>query len=339
MKKIRTFLYIAVLLLLVISVSAEDEFSRAIPFDGDQPVISTVSLHAEGKLLVTAGDDYVVRVWDLTSGTQIHQLKGHSDWIRTSVFLPNSNHILTAGDDGNVLLFDASQGQLERKVTTVDFSISRLAVSPLGKTLAVAGFSNRVLLMEPKDATILHQIDARTDDIRAAAFAETGKVLATGGRDGFLRLWSVDSGQLLCEVPAHRRRIRDLRFVANDSLLVSISDDRTMFVADLDNLAGSFRIPLGSVIPFALANCGDDEVAIGGTDNQISVWNLGRQTVRKVFQGHAGSVTSLDYIPRPNGLGGTLVSGSFDTSVRTWRLGPVSPVRVRVSEQTPPSAK
>ena len=62
-KKIRTLLYIATLLMLVISASADDGFSKAVPVDNDQPVISTVSLHPDGKLLVTAGDDHVVRVW------------------------------------------------------------------------------------------------------------------------------------------------------------------------------------------------------------------------------------------------------------------------------------
>ena len=72
-----------------------------------------------------------------------------------------------------------------------------------------------------------------------------------------------------------------------------------MFVTDLENAAASYRIPLGGVIPFALAACGDvNEVAVGGTDNQISVWNLKRQSIRKVFKGHAGSITSLDYISR-----------------------------------------
>ena len=75
MNKIRTFLYIAALLLLVISASAEEEFSQAIPVDSDQPVVSTVSLHSAGKLLITSGDDHVVRVWDLASGVQIKQLK------------------------------------------------------------------------------------------------------------------------------------------------------------------------------------------------------------------------------------------------------------------------
>ena len=95
--------------------------------------------------------------------------------------------------------------------------------------------------------------------------------------------------------------------------------------------------PLGGVVPFALADCRNDEVAVGGTDNQIAIWNLKKQTVRKVFQGHTGSVTSLDYISRADGLGGIVVSGSFDTSVRTWPLGPVNPVRVRVSEKSPAS--
>jgi len=338
-KKIRTLLYIATLLMLVISASADDGFSKAVPVDNDQPVISTVSLHPDGKLLVTAGDDHVVRVWDLTSGVQIKQLEGHSGWVRSSAFIPKTTQIVTAGDDGNVHLFDVASGELKRKIITVDFAILRVAISPSGKTLALAGFSKDLRLVDIHSGNVIHSIDTQTDDIRAVAFSSAGKVVASGGRDGLIRLWSVDTGRQVGEITAHRRRIRDMRFVAKDSLLVSISDDRTMFVANLEDAAASFRIPLGGVVPFALADCRHDEVAVGGTDNQIAIWNLHKQTVRKVFQGHTGSVTSLDYIPRPDGLGGMVVSGSFDTSVRTWPLGPDNPVRVRVSEQSPSSPK
>ena len=340
MKKIRTILYIATLLLLVVlSASADEDFSKAIPVDSDQPVVSTVSLHPDGKLLVTAGDDHVVRVWDLASGLQTRQFKAHTGWVRSSAFIPNSTLVLTAGDDGTVHLFDVVQGNHQRKVTAVDFAISRLSVSPVGGVIAIAGFSRSLMLVEIQSGNLLHAIDAQTDDIRAIDFSSTGKVVAAGGRDGVVRLWSVDTGRQVGEVTAHRRRIRDMRFVADDSKLVSISDDRTMFVANLDEAAASFRVPLGGVIPFALADCHNHEVAIGGTDNQISIWNLKSQTVRKVFQGHTGSVTSLDHISRPDGLGGIVVSGSFDTSVRSWPLGPVNPVRVRVSEQSTVSPK
>lgn len=339
MKKIRTLLYIATLLLLVLSASANDDFSKAIPVDSDQPVVSTVSLHPAGKLLVTAGDDHVVRVWDLASGLQISQLKGHTGWIRSSAFIPNSTLVLTAGDDGNLWLFDVLQVNPPRKVTAVDFSISRLAVSADGGVIAIAGFSRNLILLQTKSGKVLHTIDTQTDDVRAIDFSSSGKVVAAGGRDGCVRLWSVDTGRQVGELTAHRRRIRDLRFVADDSMLVSISEDRTMFVANLNDAEAGYRIALGAMIPFALADCGNSEVAVGGTDNRISIWNLKQQTVRKVFQGHTGSVTSLDYISRPGGLGGIVVSGSFDTSVRTWPLGPVSPVRVRVSEQSPASTK
>ncbi len=339
MKKIRTLLYIATLLMLVISASADDGFSKAVSVDNDQPVISTVSLHPNGKLLVTAGDDHVVRVWDLVSGVQIRQHEGHSGWIRSSAFIPKTTHVLTAGDDGNVHLIDVASGELKRKVASVDFAISRVAISPNGKVVAIAGFSKDLRLIEIQSGDVIHSIDTQTDDVRAVAFSRSGKVVASGGRDGLLRIWSVDTGRQVGEITAHRRRIRDLHFVADDSLLVSISDDRTMFVANLEDAVASFRIPLGGVVPFALADCRNDEVAVGGTDNQIAIWNLKKQTVRKVFQGHTGSVTSLDYISRADGLGGIVVSGSFDTSVRTWPLGPVNPVRVRVSEKSSASPK
>ena len=181
--------------MLVLSATADDDFTRAIPVDSDQPVVSTVSLHPHGKWLVTAGDDHVVRIWDLPSGTQIRQIPGHTDWVRSSAFIPNSTQVLTAGDDGHVHLLDIVEGTLKRKVTSVDFSIFRLKVAPNGSVIAISGFSKNLFLIDTQSGNVLHKIDALTDDVRGLSFSNSGKVIASGGRDGIVRLWSVDTGQ------------------------------------------------------------------------------------------------------------------------------------------------
>ena len=315
MNKIRTFLYIAALLLLVISASAEEEFSQAIPVDSDQPVVSTVSLHSAGKLLITSGDDHVVRVWDLASGVQIKQLKGHTGWVRTSAFVPNTSHVLTAGDDGSVLIWDTARGTLLRKVAQLGYRISRLAVSPDGRQVALVGFSRHILCWNWKvEMCYISWMDGltifgpwhfrsrvkRSPPVDATASFDSGRWIAGNH-------WSDGSASTSQRSSLSSRRCIDSERFGRSNHVVT----------DLENAAASYRIPLGGVVPFALAAGDVNEVAVGGTDNQISVWNLKRQSIRKVFKGHARYYLA-GLRSRLNGLGGTLVSGSFDTSVRIW---------------------
>ena len=54
----------------------------------------------------------------------------------------------------------------------------------------------------------------------------------------------------------------------------------------------------------------------GGSDNVIRVWDLNKQTEQFQIFGHTGSVAALAF----DAQSATLVSGSFDTTVRIWQL-------------------
>lgn len=57
-------------------------------------------------------------------------------------------------------------------------------------------------------------------------------------------------------------------------------------------------------------------MAAGDTENVIRLWNLSSKTEESQLLGHTGTVTALAYDPQA----GTLVSGSFDTTVRLWKI-------------------
>ena len=58
------------------------------------------------------------------------------------------------------------------------------------------------------------------------------------------------------------------------------------------------------------------QLAAGGSDNLIRLWDLGTGDVQYRLEGHTGSVAALAYDPKAR----LLVSGSFDTTIRLWNL-------------------
>ncbi len=66
----------------------------------------------------------------------------------------------------------------------------------------------------------------------------------------------------------------------------------------------------------ALAFCGPDRLATGDSCNTIRLWDLAAGAEQYRLVGHTGSVTTLAW----DAENAVLMSGSFDTTVRTWRL-------------------
>ena len=328
-------------LLFASNMMAAEPLER--PVHNRQPVISSVCLQDAGDLMATAGDDHIVRVWNLKTGSQVHQLHGHNGWVRTATFIGSSNILVTAGDDGQVIRWDCVSGRQVDALLTLDHAIWRIAVNPQVTQLAVGGFTSTVTVVDLEDKRITQQHLHPTSDIRGLAYSTTGDRLACGGRDGMIRIWSTTTGELLSTIAAHQRRIRDLDFIKSDSHIVSISDDRTLHVspltADPTNNNPGYSIALEKQIPFTLTVCGSSQVAIGSSDNKIHLWDIDTKQQTRIFQGHTGSVISLDFSPSNDGLTGLLVSSSFDTSIRTWKIKANTEKVIRVSKQSAANRK
>jgi WD40 repeat protein len=328
-------------LLFASNVTAAEPMER--PVHNRQPVISSVCLQDAGDLMATAGDDHIVRIWNLKTGTQVHELHGHNGWVRTATFIGSSNILATAGDDGQVIRWNCVSGRQVDALLTLDHAIWRIAVNPQATQLAVGGFTSTVTIVDLENKQITQQHQHPTSDIRGLAYSTTGNRLACGGRDGMIRIWSTTTGELLSTIVAHQRRIRDLNFIKSDSHIVSISDDRTLRVSPLTavptNKNLGYSIALEKQIPFVLTVCGSSQVAIGSSDNQIHLWDIDTKQQTRVFQGHTGSVISLDFSPSTDGLTGLLVSSSFDTSIRTWKIQTNTEEVIRVSKQSAANRK
>ena len=55
-------------------------------------------------------------------------------------------------------------------------------------------------------------------------------------------------------------------------------------------------------------------MATSGSDNEIRLWDLAKRQQTARLDGHTGSVSALAFDR------GLLVSGSYDTTVRLWKI-------------------
>jgi RNA polymerase sigma factor (sigma-70 family) len=114
----------------------------AMPLGGHTGVVHALALDRDGKLLASAGADKTVRLWDLTTGRQLHSLEQPSEAVAVA-FSPDGTLLaaLSAGNQGALTVFEVKTGKpLWRggaKPKGAGAATAALAVSPDGKRLAV----------------------------------------------------------------------------------------------------------------------------------------------------------------------------------------------------------
>ena len=72
--------------------------------------------------------DKTIKLWDITTGQEIRTLTGHTNYIRWSVDLLNSQTLVSGSRDQTIKLWNWSTGECLSTIQTPVSSISSLAI-------------------------------------------------------------------------------------------------------------------------------------------------------------------------------------------------------------------
>jgi WD40 repeat protein len=277
-------------------------------------VITALDIHPDGKRVAAAGDDHVIRLWNVDDGTLVHRLVGHRDWIRALAFSPDGRTLVSSGNDRCVLLWDVNSGSLSERLAEYDHAIDAVAFSHGGQWVATAGFEDKLSIVDLAEGRAERAFACGCRDVRALVISDDDRYIALGGRDGIIRVWDVAESRLVREAAVHALRIRALEFAEAGTQIISGGEDRSVRIWNWQTDDQSYTLPPQPAKILALVNCGPHVVATAGSDNIIRLWDLSARRELGQLTGHTGSVSALAF------RDGILVSGGFDTFLRIWHV-------------------
>jgi WD40 repeat protein len=98
--------------------------------------------------------------------------------------------------------------------------------------------------------------------------------------------------------------------------LAAAGNSTTIRIYDVESGTLSSTLETRPAKVFALVFLNDKTLATGGSDNRVSIWDLNTRQVTRRLEGHTGTVAALAC----DAKGETLVSASYDTTLRVWSL-------------------
>jgi len=278
------------------------------------PVVTAMSASHDGKYLAIAGDDHVIRLFNIILQKTVRELVGHTDWIQSLVFTADSQSLYSAGNDGRVLRWDHNYPVAPIEIVKLPFAVRSLSLSSERQLIAMGGFSEDVKIWDLVNNTWKHQFKCECGDQRCVGFSPSGDKLLCGGRDGGVRVWDIATGNLVLDKHLHKSRIFTAAFSANGEVITSAGEDRHLIRFDLKTNEVITDRELATTKLMSMCLINDQLVAVAGSDNAIRLYDMMVDDVIAKLNGHFGTVAIM--CP----CGELLASGSFDTSVRIWDL-------------------
>jgi WD40 repeat protein len=197
----------------------------------EDPLCGCFSL--DGKVLVTGGEDKVVRLWSAANGKRIRELPRHEQSVRSVAFVPGGAHLLSLSED-RVCLWDWQAGKLVREFRLENLSIRSAAVSPRGTQVAAILSGGSIAVWDLASGQLVHTPVGHHSAVRDLALTADGKALFSAGNDAILA-WDVDKRTVLRRVGSPGLRADRLAMVPGGKKLVVGKYKQPPEIWDLDS--------------------------------------------------------------------------------------------------------
>ncbi len=284
------------------------------PLTGHTGAVLGVAVSADGRRVISGGQDGTVKVWDAAAGQPELTLTGHTRAVFGVAVSGDGKHIVSGSHDHTLKVWNADTGEEERTLVGHTGTVLGVAISADGTRVVSGGTDWTVRLWDPASGQEQRTISGQSTAVLAVALSADGRRMAwaTG--------WSVKLGTAAagCEermLNGHTDLVYRVALTPDGARAVSGSFDGTVKVWNAKT--GRPELTLkghdGPVYGVAISADGK-RIVSGGKDRTVKVWDMAAGQEVMTLKGHTDAVTSVAV----SADGKRIASGSQDGTAKVW---------------------
>lgn len=291
----------------------------------------------DGEVVVSVGEDKIIKIWDCSSGQILRSYHGHTDNINFCKFSSTGNFLLTASSDMTVKLwtfpsFSTKSGRRHSYGLLIQNDItdeSSKTYNGHKEAVLCCSFSSDnskivsgdnagiALVWNCQTTEILFSLQGHTSSINYSCFSSR-KYIATASSDHTLKLWNAETGECIKTFNHEKCIVSTCCFSFDEQCLLS-SSGRFVWKWKVDNTRDQPEWKYNNLRSTYIVNCcalsPDQKYIVGGTSqNFVVIWSIESKTVVACFKGHTESIRYVCYASN----GSKILSVGSDGTIIIW---------------------
>jgi RNA polymerase sigma factor (sigma-70 family) len=252
---------------------AAGTITRRIDIQADERsfgVSSGIAISPDGTMVAVDRHDYVVYVWNLTTGKPLFTEDAAHDTTIAATISPDGGFAATGDDRGNIRIWDPARGTLLHRLELGGSGrVWCLRFAPDGRSLAASGesfdrqegrFSGIARIWDIPGFSVRHHLplyhravcvefspDGRRVAVASWNMGAKERPAVKAGRgelDNEIDAFDAATGKRLVGLPGHKGRIHALDFAPDSMTLVSAGEDNTFRFWDLGSGRQTREFPI-----------------------------------------------------------------------------------------------
>lgn len=296
---------------------------------GHEGWVRTIAVDPTNEWFASSGNDRLIKIWDLASGTLKLSLTGHISTVRGLAISDRHPYLFSASEDCEVKCWDLEQNMVIRNYHGHLSGVYTIALHPTLNILATGGRDSSVRIWDMRTKAGIFVFGGHTNAVCSLVAQASEPQFISGSMDRMVRLWDLAAGKCAVTLTNHKKSVRALALHPTEYTFASCSSDNNKVWkcprgAFERNITGHGSIVNCATIREAAQG---SSILIGGTDNgYLHFWDW--------RSGH--KFQSLEAIPQPgsmsaeNGIfdlkldqsGSRLITGECDKTVKIYREDP-----------------
>lgn len=154
-----------------------------------------LALSPNGRHLLTAHwDDGSLRLFEVRTGTEIAQFRGHhTQPVFCAAFAPGGDTAVTGGGDASLCVWDLTNQQSQQVLKGHRGTVKCVAFTASGRLLVSGGVDQTVRVWDARTGQMMHCLTGHSDEVSVVTASPDGQWILSGGADLTVRLWALDT--------------------------------------------------------------------------------------------------------------------------------------------------
>ena len=180
--------------------------NKLFALSGHTGKVRALAFSADGRRLVSGGDDRLVKFWDLAAGKEVFSGSGHTGAVSDVAFSPGKDQVVSCGVGpdgtarGEIRLWNAADGTPASNAMTFPFAVRDVVFTTNPGQIACAGSDGGVHFLDGRTGGTTFVLHGHDGAIQKLAVTPDGIHVVTGSADRTIRVWPVRNPEFV-EVP------------------------------------------------------------------------------------------------------------------------------------------